>query len=308
MEMPGYTDYGKMYEMNPGAFFQAQEQLDLAKQFQQAKQAQQQAVTRGQELSNIFEEKNMPTKLQKGQMELEGMGYENRGKKVDIEKKERLAPLDFSAAEKELLNKATKADLDGIEYMGQRMAYSNDPQVRAQGETLLKRHKDYLKFYEQSRLKREEEEQAQKNRIQLEGVRQAGQDRRAQAIQKARAEARGGTDKMTTDQLRAHYIRLAQEAQSRGEYDVANDLYGQAQYITQMRAFERPDPMAGKPDVASAAGLPTVPQREAPTPPGQAPRQAKPPASLSEVQKLYPGVPPERLREAYKKKFGVELE
>jgi hypothetical protein len=31
------------------------------------------------------------------------------------------------------------------------------------------------------------------------------------------------------------------------------------------------------------------------------------PQTLADLQKLYPGVPPEKLREAYKKKFGIDL-
>lgn len=308
MEMPPLDAYNNMYGEGPFAARLQREQIDLAKQFQMGRMADQEAITRGRELSNIFEEKNMPTKLQKGVLENEGMGHENRNKKVTADLAEQTFANKLDATQKKLILEAKQADLDEFELGAQEMAYSPDPNIRQQGLALMQMHKDFVKLREQSRLRMEEEGVAQKNRIQLEGVRQAGQDRRAQAIQRARAEARAGTDKMTTDQLRAHYIRLAQEAQSRGEYDVANDLYGQAQYITQMRAYERPNPQEGKVDLGATAGVPTMPPREVPTPPGQAPRQAKPPASLSEVQKLYPGIPAERLREAYKKKFGVELE
>lgn len=41
-------------------------------------------------------------------------------------------------------------------------------------------------------------------------------------------------------------------------------------------------------------------------PPGQAAAPAG--ASLQNVMKMYPGIPPEKLREAYKKKFGVDLQ
>jgi len=41
-------------------------------------------------------------------------------------------------------------------------------------------------------------------------------------------------------------------------------------------------------------------------PPGQATAPAG--ASLQNVMKMYPGIPPEKLREAYKKKFGVDLQ
>jgi hypothetical protein len=47
---------------------------------------------------------------------------------------------------------------------------------------------------------------------------------------------------------------------------------------------------------------PTPPIRANPSAPS-----ANRPASLAEVQKMYPGVPPAKLVEAYKKKFGVDL-
>jgi hypothetical protein len=49
--------------------------------------------------------------------------------------------------------------------------------------------------------------------------------------------------------------------------------------------------------------IPVVPPRSIEPP--KAPQQ---PSTLADVQKMYPGVPPEKLREAYKKKFGVDLQ
>lgn len=51
-----------------------------------------------------------------------------------------------------------------------------------------------------------------------------------------------------------------------------------------------------------APGLPgTQPQAQAST-------QNQKPATLADVQKMYPGVPADKLREAYKRKFGVDLQ
>jgi hypothetical protein len=66
---------------------------------------------------------------------------------------------------------------------------------------------------------------------------------------------------------------------------------------------------AGGMDVGDMTGLPT---REATPSALDIARQAKPTAkpnhSLATVQQQYPGVPPEKLRELYKKKFGVDLQ
>jgi hypothetical protein len=69
-------------------------------------------------------------------------------------------------------------------------------------------------------------------------------------------------------------------------------------------------PKAGEVDVQGLTGgsVPTnpTPPIRSPKPGAQAPA-ANRPASLAEVQKMYPGVPPAKLVEAYKKKFGVDL-
>lgn len=77
----------------------------------------------------------------------------------------------------------------------------------------------------------------------------------------------------------------------------------------------------GKVDTGAVTGLPTMPGPQTPqvTVPGMAPKS--PPIennpatkkngaikSLSDLQAIYPGVPPEKLREAYKKKFGVDIQ
>lgn len=67
---------------------------------------------------------------------------------------------------------------------------------------------------------------------------------------------------------------------------------------------------AAKPDLGKL-GIETNPLPQAPGLPGTQPTQqpgANKPASLVDVQKMYPGVPPEKLKEAYKRKFGVDLQ
>jgi hypothetical protein len=69
---------------------------------------------------------------------------------------------------------------------------------------------------------------------------------------------------------------------------------------------------AAKPDLG-ALGINTNPMPLVPGLPGAQPQQtpqpaAAKPSSLADLQKLYPGVPPEKLKEAFKKKFGVDLQ
>lgn len=95
---------------------------------------------------------------------------------------------------------------------------------------------------------------------------------------------------------------------------MADDPNERAQYEKLAGDFEKANLSAkaagvtGKPDVGELAGIPT----QAPVQVfgnGAAPAQPKPQEhSLADVQKMYPGVPPEKLKQAYKEKFGVDLQ
>lgn len=67
---------------------------------------------------------------------------------------------------------------------------------------------------------------------------------------------------------------------------------------------------AAKPDLGKL-GIETNPLPATPSIPGAQPSQApaaNKPSTLADVQKMYPGVPADKLKEAYKRKFGVDLQ
>jgi hypothetical protein len=99
---------------------------------------------------------------------------------------------------------------------------------------------------------------------------------------------------MSTDQRRAWHQQQGFEAQQRGDFDAANMHYDQVRYLTEIRAFERPDPMAGRPDF-SAQGVPVVPQREAPVPP--VPQDTRGPISRTLPQPAAPAQLPQGSRQ-----------
>lgn len=96
------------------------------------------------------------------------------------------------------------------------------------------------------------------------------------------------------DQEAARYTQLAQNARLRAAEDASN------------RGLAKPGI-----DAPAVANLPqtTPPAANAPVGTGTTPAQpnAHPVQSLSSLSKLYPGVPPDQLRAAYKRKFGVDL-
>lgn len=150
----------------------------------------------------------------------------------------------------------------------------------------------------------------------------AGHDATNLAIARERAAARGGQGgsldakieveiaKAKTPREKAEKLEDASfRAMKAGDEDKAKEYAMRAvqarqraaeDYTNQGRATPRMDP--------ASLGMQTTPAptAEAPIGAGNAPAAPKQ-HSLAEVSAQYPGVPPAKLREAYKKKFGVDL-
>ncbi len=324
MDLPNYTDLGKIYEMNPGAFMEAQNQMGLARQFQDQKLLQEGHITRQKELANIFDEQNNPLRLQQRQLENEGLGLQNRGLGVDTRIKEATEGLQLNAAQAELVKKAKQSDLDAMEIQGQQWAYSQhpDPRVRererAQGEQLLRMHKDFIKLRDEQKFRAEESAKGRSHDFALEAQRA----KNAQALVGAKAAAKASSDKgvkdvfdavqsgkVSPDKAAAAFGAAALQAEAQGDADQAATYRNAAAVMEQLATTTKPDMRAGKPDLGGS-GIATIPPRAPTFTPGPAtvakPTQA-PTTSFAEVQKQYPGVPADKLREAYKRKFGVDL-
>ena len=279
MEMPSYDQYGKMFGPGPLGVAFAMDQMDLAKQFQDQKLKDNQQITRGRELSNLFEEQNMPTKLQKGILENQGMDITNRGNAVTTRIKEQTEGLQLDAAQKKLVMEAKKSDLDKLEIEAQRLAYSTNPAEREAGIQALKLHRDFIKLREEAAIDADKARTQHGYNVSMENLRHSNATSRQEKLAKLKADAQAArtNDKMTSDQYRAYLLREANARRAQGDYEGANALYQEAQYVTDLRASERPDPNVNKVDIGGAAGVPTVPPRPTPQPPGMG---ARPPAQV----------------------------
>lgn len=128
----------------------------------------------------------------------------------------------------------------------------------------------------------------------------------------AKAKAKASNDPKT---LEAVLSRIMVAAQSEKDADRKKVLLEQAQEIENIIFANRTANVVagqgGKPNVGELGDIPVNPPAQPPqivTPPPAAASQPKLEIkSLADLQKVYPGVPPEKLRELYKKKFGVDL-
>lgn len=248
-----------------------------------------------QSLENMFTQQNNPIRLQKAQKELD---YINATQQFKIN--DELAGY---------AKKAKQEELDEMFREGQRMLFegakANNPEMMQMGERIVMAHKDFVKLREQGQQKitlQDDKQAATEEQIRL---------RAALRPPKATGSSGGGAPKpLGMDKLISSYTQKALEAEAAGDTTTAQQMWARAQAATELYSSRRPDTNAGKPIIGPSGQITTAPPRGAPQLPNTsgAPVAQKPAQpSLADVQKMYPGVPADKLREAYKKKFGVDL-
>lgn len=134
------------------------------------------------------------------------------------------------------------------------------------------------------------------------------------AVQRAGADAKKNGNKETLKNTQAAlYNELRNEIDPDKRAALQSEFDNITRIISDMDVRARAAGNAGKPDVKSLGfqeqGLPAAPtlgNNPVVQPSTGSPAQSRP-QSLADLQKLYPGVPPEKLKEAFKKKFGVDI-
>ena len=318
MELPQYSQYESWFGPGPLAVHYGMNQMDLAKQFQNQKLQQEQHITRQKELSNLFDEQNNPLKIENQQITNRKLGYEADSSGVKSRIDVATEGLQLDSKQRKLIQEAKQADLDMMEIQGQQWAYSPDPKLRAQGEQLLRMHKDFIKLRDEQKFRADEaakgrshdfalEDRRAANAKALVGVRAAAKESSVKGVQDVYAAVQSG--KVSPDKAAAAFGAAALQAEAQGDAEQAAVYRNAAAQMEQLSITTKPDMRAGKPDLGGT-GMATVPPRAPTFTPGPAPATKPtqaPTASFAEVQKQYPGVPADKLREAYKRKFGVDL-
>lgn len=242
-----------------------------------------------------------------GKQDLEqitGMGnaYSQAGRMLDL-----MPGVATHAAAREILGKFYRPEFDKITptALGQTLGYIGDAMISAQGK-----HQQQLDLLDlKNKAKQEELDKKASAQRSLEEYK---------ATLRANLKSKEGAAKQDPKTARAISNQLFLAAQQEQDSERKAELLSQAQYFNEI-AFQEIERRAqaanaGKVDPGAATGLPTIPSPQPPQPmPGMQPQPnqqggAQKPATLADVQKMYPGVPPEKLREAYKKKFGVDLQ
>lgn len=157
---------------------------------------------------------------------------------------------------------------------------------------------------------RQENERKAQERRQIEELRAQRRMELQDKINAAKKEAQG--NKQSLNQLAA---KLMEAAINEQDPDIKAMLQSEAAKVADtMRFVGNPPVQRPMIDPSVAPGVlttPPEPQNPLRNNPNAAPSSGSPaqnrPQTLADLQKLYPGVPPEKLKEAYKKKFGIDL-
>jgi hypothetical protein len=271
MDLPKYDQYEQMFGAGPLATNYAMKDMGLAQQFQQQKLEQEKQASQKATLANQFDTENNPMLLEQQRLINTGRGYANDSAGVKARIDKATEGLQLDAAQQKFIKEAKQSDLDQMELQAQKWAYSPDPQQRAQGEQMLKMHKDFIKLREQDRLKADEQKRAYGYSSKLEGQRQAG----AQKLQGMKADAKAAaaagvgnifervqSGKVDPAKAAVAFGSAALEAQAKGDLESANLYQNAAAKMEQLANSVKPDTQANKPDMAAVTGLPTIAPRQ----------------------------------------------
>lgn len=158
-----------IFKMNPAAFQQAQD-------FMQGGVRQNEAELQKQQLANMFDEQNDPLRVehQRGlnrtqDAMLPGLFADSSMKQRKDTSEAALYNDNMKAAKAKFMADATDRDIQALEAEAQKMAYSPDSKIRAQGLNILSMHKDIVREREKKMIEMEKE---------LEKIRETGNQAR----------------------------------------------------------------------------------------------------------------------------------
>lgn len=270
MEMPSYDQYEKMYGLGPFSANMQQEQIDLAKQFQQSKQLNQDITNASQGLDAMFKGDSYGDRLRQNKAAADTATFQASDAGVKSRINSATEGLQLDAAQKKLIMEASESELKTLESIGQQFAYSTNPAERAEGERILRMHKDFIKLRDTQEFQAGENTKQRNQQMALENMRQKALTERENARAASRTSA-GKTlvdvrtalsqGKTSPDKAAVALFAAAQQALAAEDQMGYQALMNEAALMEQMARGLRPNPMEGKPDAGAFTGIPTVPPR-----------------------------------------------
>lgn len=281
VNLPSIPDLAQLQFLPPGLNAIAGQNINTANQFQQQNLQMGAQDLRSKQLANMFQEQNDPTKLLQGKANLEGTNAENIVKRIEAEQRQTLAPEELEAKRAKFVKEKSDAWLEKAMNDAQQMMWSDDPAVKAKGQSLFnnsqkemsQRAKEKAEVDKQREALTSHEKIAAGNNATSLGVARIGQEgrvARAGAAGKADPESEaafwGAFNKMGSAKAR-HAALLSQAARFADDVEASGKWLAMAE---QLRPQAEAEINGNKPeslDIGAIANKPTVP-RPSIAPPG----------------------------------------
>jgi len=300
---------GSIYgDWNPEAYMQGRHQVDLSNQFQDQSLEQQRQKTQQDTLATQFTAQNNPLKLQNQQLTNEGLGYENVDKGVKARINAQTEGLQLDAAKMKQILSASDDQIKMMANQAQQMSYSDDPAVQQKGLKLMQLSAAAVEARQKHKDEMEKQDLIRKSAERVAGITAGAHIEAAKIGAAARTAAKVADPNVVAAKLgyekgAAYYTIQAENSDDPAERQKFLDM---AQRFEKANLAQKNAAATGKVDVGAATGMPTQQAPLSLVPSGAA--QVAPKHSFADVQKMYPGVPPEKIKQAYKQKYGVDLQ
>ena len=320
--MPGDQDYEQMLGMNPWAQMQANEQLGLAQQFQQQDMEKGALANRKAGLDNLFQEQDDPLRIRERQLTNTNKEQVNETGALGLERARANQKALLSADQRKAALSASEDEIKQLDFNVGLLLRSKDPQEREEGLKLQQYMPEILaeRRKQADLMEKERYTQMQHTGRNLESIQSAERiagmniaGREQVAGMRAPTKA-GGADFWSSfykknGALNKYTSLIAEIAKLKdSDPEEAAKMQRMADDLLPAAQAEIATP---KPGAVNQGALTELPVNSAPNiaPAGRPAASPKPQEhKLSKVQEMYPGVPPEKLKELYKKKFGVDLQ
>jgi hypothetical protein len=263
----GFPQTKEIQDVFGGGVFAAHQMMnnmDIARQYQQQKIAEQEQITRAKDIANQFDMQNNPIRLRSNTADAYGKELSNTGKEFENKGKartERISSategLQLDAAQKKLIQQATEDEVKAMGDIFQRLAYSANPEEAKKGLAGLQLHKDFIKIREQGNEQRKTQKQIKEDQMAIVKYTQQQQTAREEAKAKAKASiTKNIDDQLATGKVTPQNaaVALMAEAAKTSDPDIRAILVERANVMANLAQQLRPDPNVGKPEIE---GLPT---------------------------------------------------
>lgn len=318
MNMPTLADLQDLYGAGSvSALQQAEQQQGLARQYAQQEVQQAQNKTQEGTLKNLFDAEQNPQLIQQRGLENIGLGNKNITEGVAARRAAANEGMQLSEDQRKFALTATQQDLDMADKWAEGEIRSGDPQRMQEARKIL----DFSSAARAAKALSDTamERQKEQTRSHLGGIGmqvQGQKDLRKMDIDAGKYNKTGAAAQgisgiqsaVTSGKMTAEKAAVALHGAAMFEPDPElKQKYEQmAGQYEQFAMQQRNAAAGGKLDLGGVTGMPT--QVLPPVLGGAAPAAAKPSHSLADVSKMYPGVPAAKIKQAYKQKFGVDLQ